>query len=330
MSKLKSVMDKFKQVKLSVEEEKSKKTNNYNNDLVFKPQIVNGEEKTKFKLRFLPVEESPSGKPWVKYNYHMFERPGDNKYVKCLDPCTFDPKAQNPIADLAKKLFASDNALDQEMARKYYRKPRYFTLVYIKEAPENQKELVGKVLIFEAGVKVFNKLDAAINDYDMCFWDPYKGRDFMLILKKVGKEKWANYDDSSFIGQDCPISNDEKAMELVGDSLEKLKIKDVILGKDAIKSGAQLKDLLEGGLGNNSKASEDKPAKEMLSGETVSTSVDNLDFGEKETPKQEKVVETKPVETKPVETAVIAETKESGSEISDFDITFTEADFDIK
>lgn len=324
MGKLKSVIDKFKQVKQAVEEEKKKGSNSYNDELFFKPQAVNGEEKTKFKLRFLPVEESPSGKPWIQINYHMFERPGDNKYVKCIDPRTFDPKAQNPIADLAKKLFESDNALDQDMARKYYRKARYFTLVYVKEAPENQKELEGKVLIFEAGVKVFNKLDVAIKDYDMCFWDPYKGRDFMLILRKTGKDKWANYDDSSFIGQDGPISSDEKVMENVGDALEKLKIKDVVIGKEGIKSGVQLKELLEAGLNGGAPKVDERPAKEMISGKTVSTTATDVDFGDKEVKSEVKEkVTSKPVE-KPAAVA-----KEAGDDLSEFDITFTDEDFKV-
>lgn len=317
MGKLKSVLEKFQAVKKSVEDEKKKSSESYNDERIFKPQLVKGEEKTKFKLRFLPIEESPTGKPWIQYNYHMFERPGDNKYVKCLDPRTFDPKAANPIADLAKKLFDSENALDQETARKYYRKPRYFTLVYVKEAPENQQNLVGKVLIFEAGVKIFNKLDASIKDLEMCFWDPYKGRDFLLILKQQGKDKWANYDDSSFIGQDGPISNDEKVMDYIGTALDTLKIKEIILGKEKIKSGPELEELLNAGFKVATKHDE-RPAHELVSGATVSTTAADVDFGEV-APQAEKA-----------KTEKKAPAKEVGDEVADFDIKFDDADFNIK
>jgi hypothetical protein len=281
MAKLKSVFEKFKQVKEQFIEEKTKKGGNqeYDSSAFFRPQAVKDEDRTKFKIRFLPVEESPTGKPWVQINYHMFKRHGDNKYIKVIDPRTFNPSAQNPIGDLAKKMFDSDNVIDQKLAKDLYRKPRYFTLVYVKEAPENQKDYVGKVLIYEAGKQIYDKLDAAIRDYDLCFWDPYKGQDFMLVLKMTNsKEKYPVYTDSSFImGPSTPVSEDEKIMDEIGTKLETLKIKDLVIKKGDIKSGEELRELLEGGV----KEAEinTSPAKDVMQNTAIENSPEP-DFGE--------------------------------------------------
>lgn len=337
MAKLKSVMERFNQVKQAIADEKTKKpqSQSYDNELLFKPVAVQGEERTKFKIRFLPVEESPTGKPWVQINFHMFMRPGDNKYIKVIDPRTFDPKAQNPIADLAKKLFDSNNAVDQENARNFYRKPRYFTLVYVKEAPENQKQFEGKVLVYEAGKQVFDKLNAAINDFDMCFWDPYKGRDFVLILKQKGKEKWADYTDSNFIGSDCAITNDEKVLERIAVDLEKIKIKTAVIDREGVKSGAELKELLDGGM--KAVAANASPARDMTDGGSAVVSTDDVDFGNTEvetkpTPKAPKAATSAPKQSaapKEVEKPKEVETAEISADVNEdeFNIDFNEEDF---
>jgi hypothetical protein len=334
MAKLKSVFEKFKQVKEQMVEEKSKKNGRqeYDSSMFFKPQAVKDQDRTKFKIRFLPVEESPTGKPWVQINYHMFERHGDNKYIKVIDPRTFDASAQNPIADMAKKLFDSPNALDQDLAKKLYRKPRYFTFVYVKEAPENQKEYEGKVLIFEAGKQVFDKLDGAINDYDLCFWDPYKGQDFLLVLKTTGaKDKWANYSDSSFMGAPSPISEDEKVMDSIGTQLETLKIRDLVVKKEGVKSGAELKALLEGGVKEAEVNA--SPAKDVMENKAIESTPD---FGDIETtapkktevqPKVEAKVEAKASAKAPEAAKPAAPAPAKKDDDTEFNVDFNEADF---
>jgi hypothetical protein len=256
----KSIIDDFKKIKTAIKEEKENK-GSYSNPLIFKPVAVKDEEKTKFRIRFLPVQESKIGKPWIEAKYHMFERDGDNKYVKVLDPRIFNKEAKNPISDLATKLWNSDNALDKEKAKKYFTKKRYFTLVYVKEAPENQKEYVGKVLVFEAGQKIYEKLAAAIDDFDMCFWDPFKGKDFMLVVKQTGGEqKWPDYSQSNFIGSDGPIVEDEDEMTKIEKQLETVTVKSAIFDKEGVKSGKELEEILYGGLkaaGRNASEGED-------------------------------------------------------------------------
>jgi hypothetical protein len=128
----KSVKDRFKDIKKKIKEERDKPSG-FGDEFFFKPQIVKGEAKTKYRVRILPLTEEAS-RPWLEIRYHMFEREGDSKYIKAIDPRTFNKDAANPIADLASKLFNTGNAMDKDQAKKLYRKPRYFVKLYIKEA----------------------------------------------------------------------------------------------------------------------------------------------------------------------------------------------------
>lgn len=252
MAKFESVADKFKKIKEALKTEKEEKPD-YSNPFVFKPVLEKGSESTKYRIRFLPVSESKIGKPWVELEYHMFERDGDQKFQKCLNPRSkyfgkVSNDVKNPISELGTKLWNSDNVLDKEKAKKYFNKKRYLVKVLIKEAPEKQKDLEGKVLFFEAGDKIFQKLDSAINDFDKCFWDPFKGEDFILIVKSTGGERpWPDYTQSSWIGEKSPISESESEMDRIASDLEKLSLKEHIIDKD-LRSYAEMEEMIWGGL----------------------------------------------------------------------------------
>lgn len=301
MAKFKSVIPNFQAIKAAVAEKEKKSEELYNNALVFKPKLVQGQDLTKFRIRFLPIEESSTGKPWVKVPYHMFERPGDGKFVKVIDPKMLDPKAPNPISAYATKLWNGDNPLDKEMAKKLFVKDRYFTLVYIKSAPENQQQYVGRVLIYEIGKKLYDKLFATINEFEKCFWDPYKGQDFLLVIKETGdeKKKWPDYSMSDWFGDSgTPIENDEKLMEKIAGEAEKVSIKAEIIEKEGVKTAAELTELLFGGTEHVEVAkTPSRPAVELVSEVMTSKKKVEPDFGAetaskpKTTPKKEKPVE---------------------------------------
>jgi len=280
MAKFKSVKNQLKKVKSQMEEEKNKGSGP---DWLFTPKLVPDEEETVFKIRFLPVPESTTGKPWIEIRYHMFEREGDNKYVKAIDPRSFDSNAANPISDLVRRLYASDNAMDQEQAGTMRSKSRFFTLVYVKEAPENQKKFEGKVLVYEAGIQVFKKMDAAINKHDMCFWDPFEGTDFILTMTETGtaKRKYPSYLDSEFDRKDGPIVEDEELMDKIADEADKYDIKKLVIERDGIKSGEELREMMEGGLTDGSKSSRNNsPAEDLTTGKSVDISDSEPDFGD--------------------------------------------------
>ncbi len=317
MAKLTSVLSRFTQVKDALKESKEKgKGKDYDNALLFKPTFEPGEERTKFKIRFLPLTESATGMPWVELRYHMFQREGDNKFVKVIDPRTFEPKAFNPIAERANLLWKSDNVIDKDLAKKLFAKSRWFTLVYVKEAPESQKKYEGKVLVYEIGKQIYDKLDAAINDYEMPFWDPEAGNDMLLVLKqKNSKDKWPDYTDSAFMPVTGSISKDKKAIEYIETALDTITIKSVIIDNEGIKTGAELKELMEGGFGAtgiespSAKTSrEDTTVHNVTSGDVVEVSNSDVEFEEKPKPAAKKA-EAKTTAKAEAKTPVKEETK---------------------
>ncbi len=337
MAKFKSVIPNFQAIKAAVaEKEKKSEEPSYSNALIFKPKLVQGQDLTKFRIRFLPIEESSTGKPWVKVPYHMFERPGDGKFVKVIDPKMLNSKAANPISAYATKLWNGDNPLDKELAKKLFVKDRYFTLVYVKTAPENQQQYVGRVLIYEIGKKLYDKLFATINEFEKCFWDPYKGQDFLLVIKETGdeKKKWPDYSMSDWFGDSgTPIENDEKLMDKICGESEKVSIKAEIIDKEGVKTAEELTELLFGGTEQvGSAKTPSKPAVELVSEVMTTKKKVEPDFGAdssskvKATPK--KAVE-KPVE-KVVETKVSSEEVQVNAEdinIDDVMNSLNESDF---
>lgn len=307
MAKFKSVISNFEKVKASISEKEQKGgESSYDNSLIFKPKFVQGPDITKFRIRFLPIEESVTGKPWIKVKYHMFERPGDNKFVKAIDPRTVESKATNPISAYATKLWNSDNELDKEMAKKMFSKDRYFTLVYVKSAPENQQQYVGKVLIYEIGQKLYEKLCTAIDQIGKCFWDAYMGQDFLLVIKETGDKKklWPDYTSSDWIGDSGPIDKDEKLMDQIATQAEKISIKVEIIEKTGIKSAEELNELLFGGMGQleGQQRQPSKPATELVSEVVATKKKPAPDFGTETTkPSPKAVSKPAPVIEKVVE-----------------------------
>jgi hypothetical protein len=324
----KSVKKQFAKVKQKIAQEKEKPGSNYSNEFFFKPQAIKGQDRTKYRVRLLPLDdESSTGRPWLEVRYHMFERRGDNKYIKVIDPRTFDPKAENPIADLSSKLFGSDNALDKEMAKKLYRKPRFFAKLYIKEAPENQQDLQGKILIFEASKTLYDKWMDEIDETEADeapFWDAFEGKDFVISIKEKGD--WPDYSDSKFIGGNKPILEDEDAMDKLYEDAKKINIKDKILERDPIKSGSQLQELLSGG-GNKSSTTSDEEnntAQSMTDDTEITT--DNVDFGDDD------IEDDKPAKSKSTSKEAVKDDAEDDTEFNDSeldDVDFSDEDFEV-
>lgn len=318
----KSTKDRFASIKKKLNEERTKPKGggDYASDLFFKPQAVKGEPKTKFRIRILDLEdESSVGLPWININYHMFERQGDSKYCKCIDPRTFDKNAANPIADLASELFNTGNELDNAQAKKLYRKPRYMLKVLVKEAPENQSDLVGKILIYEASKTIYDKLVDEIEETDedeASFWDAFEGKDFMLVMKT--KSDWPDYSDSKFVGSGKPISDDEDEMQKIYDAAVALKVKDTVLKRDPIKTEAELNELLRGGMKKASgSTTRDTGAQDLVTGDEVDA--DDVDFGD----------DDEDTTTESVKEEAPAKKEESDDDMDFDDVDFNDEDFDI-
>jgi hypothetical protein len=206
-------------------------------EIKFKGELVG--MKTNYVLRVLPHIHVDNGEnePWVRTYVHIFPTPqGVKRFALC--PTTFDGKAPCPMCEKSRELFKKVNAqeaskAEEEVARKFYRKPRYFVNVLVVDDPRpadkgNQK---GKVLIWEIGQQIFEKFNEALVDQGKFFYLPKGGFNFNLTVKKKGD--FVNYESSSFSSEASDLS------DTIIDQVEG-KIHD--LNKFALKNGSKSYD----------------------------------------------------------------------------------------
>jgi hypothetical protein len=202
-------------------------------DLKFKGELIGA--KTSYVLRILPNTFNNGGvdEPWEKTFVHMFPNPqGMKKFVLC--PTTLDKSAPCPLCERAKVLFAKVNdktasKADEENARKFYKKPRFFVNVLVVEDPRpidkgNQK---GKVLIWEMGPQVHEKLKEALIDAGKKFHSVMEGFNFNLVIKKKGEHP--NYESSFFASDPTPITLNDDELDRISNAI--VDVKKFALGK---------------------------------------------------------------------------------------------------
>jgi hypothetical protein len=214
-------------------------------DLKFKGELIGA--KTNYVLRILPHIHVDNGEnePWVRTYVHIFPTPqGVKRFALC--PSTFDAKAPCPMCERSRELFKKVNAqeaskAEEDVARKFYRKPRYFVNVLVVDDPRatdkgNQK---GKILIWELGQQIFEKFNEALVDQGKFFYLPNGGYNFNLTIKK--KADFVNYESSHFASE---------ASNLPDEVIAQLESKVHDLNKFALKNGARPYDdliaLMEG------------------------------------------------------------------------------------
>lgn len=208
----------------------------------FLPQLPKDKSTIKFTVRILPNRHDPeSATPWIEAFAHMFRR-SDGKFVYTLCPTTFDMKAPCPICEKSKKLFATKDKADEEVAKKLWKKLRYYANVYVKNDPRAAEEnQAGKVAVFEFGKKLFDKFSDAVIEQQIDIKDPIDGHDLMLIIKHQGEH--ANYDSSLFVTKPSPVHESEEELNKIYDSI--INLKEKVLGRGAL-SYEKLQELLTG------------------------------------------------------------------------------------
>lgn len=166
-------------------------------------------------IRFLPQKDL-SKVPYVELYSHNFSVK-DKWYIN--DCPTTIKGSKCPVCESNKELWDSD----EDTVRKRSRKLRvYSNILVIKDpqCPENE----GKVFIYGYGVKIFNKIKAAMFPTEESGEDPirvfdfYEGVNFKLNIKnvKVGKSFQPNYDDSSFSDTITEVADgDDEAIEMI-------------------------------------------------------------------------------------------------------------------
>jgi len=149
------------------------------------------------KIRFLPCPEGED-LPWVQYYEHNFDE--DGSYFVELCPTLLGRDC--PVCKANGILWKSDTGdkENEKIASKRKRQVRYVSNIIVlrdTEEPENE----GKVFLYQYGVKIFEKIKAALKPKDpdlpkIYVFDLFEGADFNLDIKKV--KGFRNYDDSKF------------------------------------------------------------------------------------------------------------------------------------
>lgn len=166
-------------------------------------------------IRFLPQKDL-NKVPYVELYSHNFSV----KEKWYINDCPTTIKGSKcPVCESNKELWDTD----EDTVRLRSRKLRVYSNILVlkdPQCPENE----GKVFIYGYGVKIFNKIKAAMFPTEESGEDPirvfdfYEGVNFKLNIKniKVGKKFQPNYDDSAFSDTITEVADgDDEAIEQI-------------------------------------------------------------------------------------------------------------------
>ena len=178
-----------------------------NADGIYRIDLSKAKDKKKgYKstVRFLPnfTKEGKVGQAAIEKITHYV----DIKNVKELSGWFDSPKNFNEkcaLTDLYYNMVNSKNAILQEKAKCLKYSKKYYSYVLILE-DEQQPELVGKIMIFQYGKTIKDKIlaekNGEISGVPCNVFDLAAGRDFVLLVKEIqtGDETYPDYKSSSF------------------------------------------------------------------------------------------------------------------------------------
>lgn len=192
-----------------------------NADGIYRIDLKNLKDKKKgyrSVIRFLPnlMKEGGVGQSAIEKITHYVNIKNDKDLSGFYDSAkNFGEKC--PLTDLFYTLTNSKNAILQEKAKCLNYSKKYYSYVLIIE-DENQPELVGKIMIFQYGKtikdKILSEQNGEISGERCNVFDLAKGKDFVLIVKEIqtGDETYPDYKHSMFKGEtsSLPLYNAEK------------------------------------------------------------------------------------------------------------------------
>lgn len=240
--------DQFEEIRKRLEDTKNKvvtKDDKKAFDWRFNPSLLNDSGRSTYTIRILPNVHVDGGasEPWVQNSVHIFKPSGSDKNTYQVCPTTHDgDKAKCPICEHSKFWFAKKDKTSEDIGRAFWRKKRWHMNVLVKADPRKGEEnQTGKVLVWEVGTKIFDKLSEALTMHKMFFWDAHNGFDFNIVIKKVGG--YPNYDSSDFARSPSPIADTDEGLDSIHDQIRDLN--KLILGSKR-KTYDELKAILEG------------------------------------------------------------------------------------
>lgn len=155
-------------------------------------------------LRFLPnlSQDGKVGQSAVEKISHYVNIKNVKELSGWFDsPRNFGEKC--PLTDLYYNMQNSKNSILIEKSKQLNFSRKYYSYVLVLE-DEQQPELVGKIMIFQYGKTIKDKISAEkngeISGIPCTVFDLAEGKDFVLVVKEtgVGEDKYPDYKSSMF------------------------------------------------------------------------------------------------------------------------------------
>ena len=249
--------------------ETAEKKNSYQDDRFWKPTLDKASNGMAV-FRFLPAPENED-MPWAKLYTHAF-KVGGRWYIE-NSRTTIGEK--DPVSEMNSELWNSGLESDKDIARDRKRKLSYISNILVLKdpgAPENE----GKVFLYKYGVKIFNKIQEAMqpefDDEDPINpFDYWAGANFKLKVRKVGG--YINYDKSEFESPSELLGGDDDKLEELWKTQHSLQ---AFVAPDQFKTYDELKKKLQEVVGDDIRATESdfvsqKTVEDVVVEETVSS-----------------------------------------------------------
>jgi hypothetical protein len=186
-----------------------------NNDGIYRIDMKLVKDKKKgyrSVLRFLPnlTKEGKLGQSAIEKITHFVDIKNAKELSGWFDSAkNFNEKC--PLTDLYYNMTNSKNAILQEKAKCLKYSKKYYSYVLILE-DEQQPELVGKIMIFQYGKTIKDKIQAEkngeISGVGCNVFDLATGKDFVALVKEIqtGDETYPDYKNSMFKPETSSLS----------------------------------------------------------------------------------------------------------------------------
>ncbi len=255
--------------------ESAEKKNSYQDDRFWKPTLDKASNGMAV-FRFLPAPENED-MPWAKLYTHAF-KVGGRWYIE-NSRTTIGEK--DPVSEMNSELWNSGLESDKDIARDRKRKLSYISNILVLKdpgAPENE----GKVFLYKYGVKIFNKIQEAMqpefDDEDPINpFDYWAGANFKLKVRKVGG--YINYDKSEFESPSELLGGDDGKLEELWKTQHSLQ---AFVAPDQFKTYDELKKKLQEVVGDDIRATESDFVSQKTVEDVVVEDTTSSDSGETE------------------------------------------------
>jgi hypothetical protein len=194
-----------------------------NNDGIYRVDLTKVKDKKKgyrSVVRFLPnlTKDGKVSQMAIEKITHYVDIKNSKEISGWFDsPKNFNEKCA--LTDLYYNMTNSKNAILQEKAKCLKYSKKYYSYVLVME-DEQQPELVGKIMIFQYGKTIKDKIlaekNGEISGVGCNVFDLANGKDFVLLVKEIttGDDTFPDYKNCTFKQEptSLPLYNEEKKL----------------------------------------------------------------------------------------------------------------------